>query len=291
MSAPLILSDNIFDSTVLHPGYLVGVVDSTDTPTTDTIPGNDVWRIADNLRDLTSWTCSTANAIRRIQVDCGAAVTMSMVVLDRGHNLAGAAVKVNYSTNAWSTSTTALTATVPSTIANGALPTATGGTTTVENVWWAEFTPVSARYWEFYIPALGSGIAPQVTGLYIGKGFYFPEYVTAPAALDYRTRMDVQQNKVSRAGVRVMSRKLNYAELDIKLDLEDSEYVAFDANVRTLLRLGAPWWVCINDASTVLSGLMRLYQLNGQTTYDPVADPVFRHIELKLEEAYPLVTN
>ncbi len=282
---PLILAGNLFDTVVGNP---------TSTVTNsggDDVAGHEYWRFADNLRDASFWTVAGTNSARALVVANQTPVvpvSPTILILDRGHNLAGATIAVSASSDNFVSSNVAqFSATIPTSA--GGLPTGGAGCVTVDGVWWIEFTPSGPfAYWKVAIPALGAGIAPIVTGLYLGVAYRFPEYIEAPAALDFRTKLQYQRNVVSRAGLRIKSRPLNFGELDMHFQMEDSDYKAgFDTQVRSLLQTGAPWWFCLDDSDTTQSGLLRLFHFAGDVTYDPQANPVHREINLQLEEVFP----
>lgn len=289
MAKPLILSDNAFDATVLHPTYLVNNLAGTADDATDHEP----FRIADNLRALTFWTSVAANVARSLRVDTGvvSGLAPTIVVLDAGHNLGGATVKVQGSTDPTFATFDAdsVSATIPTSA--GGLPGDANGCLTPEGVWWKTFTPVNARQaWRLLIPALGAGISPIVTGLYLGVAYRLPEYLDAPAAYDYRRKYSFKRNELSEGAVRGKSRPRRFDELDLRFALESGDYAAFETEVTRLLDYGQPWWVCVDDGDAAGAGLMRLFDVPGDLTYDPVADPVHRRIALLLEAVAPRLT-
>lgn len=279
---PLVLTDNLFEGVMLHPSFAVS------NQSFDDAAGHEVYHISDNLRDMSSWIPAGANSARVLLTNCGVAQTPSMVVLDRGHNLAGVAVTImswtysspNYYTQA------SFTATIPSTV--GGLPSDANGCLTADGVWWKTFNMASAVAWSFNIPAMGAGIAPIVTGLYLGASYRFPVPMNAPFADDYDTDVQVSVNRVSRGGLRVMNRKLNFRKLALNLDLEATDYAAFDVQIRPLLRYGQPLWFCLDDSDAGHSQQLGLFQLSGNIRYQPQANPVHREIRsMELEEVLP----
>lgn len=281
---PIILAQNLFDTVVTNQPSTVS------NPDGDDVAGHEYFRVADNLREASWWTTAASNAIRSLRVqnqNPATPTSPNMLVLDRGHNMAGATVAVKGSNDNFSTSTTEVTFTVPATA--GGVPTNTHGCVTTDGVFWIEFVPTAPfSYWQVTFPALGAGISPIVTGLYLGTSYRFPEYCLAPAALDYRRRLQYQRNVLSRAALRIKSRPLVFGEIDINIQMENEDYVdSFDAQVQALLYQNIPWWFCIDDTDPIQAGLLRLFQLPGDTTYDPQANPVHREIQLQLEEAFP----
>lgn len=281
-NTPIILSDNFFDDVVLHPDHIVAQ-DGTE------VEGTEIFCIADNLRDLTHYSPAETNAQRIIQVNCLSAKQASMVVLDRGHNLAGKTIQIDSSPNgsAW---TNRVNATIPAT-ASG-LPTDVNGCSTSDAVWWKTFTPVSAAFWRLVIPALGVGITPIVTGLYLGDLYRFPEYLDSPGAYDYRNKYTALKNDMSQRGVRVKRRIINQAAIDIKIsDWEEAEFLTFYTQAARLMFQNHPWWFCLEDTVfTSGSDLLRLYQLPGDMVFDPAANPVHRDASFSLEEVIPSST-
>src|SRR6185312_12357024 len=175
---PLILSDNLYENVVLHPAATVYL----NAPATEAV-GHQIWRVADNLRDMTWCTTSASNILAQFRTDLGVGQTaaISILVLDRGHNLAGKAISLNVSDDG-ATFTTLFTVTPLST--PGGLPTDTNGCLTPEGVWCKTFSPVTHRAFSLDVPA-SSGFAPIVTGLYLGDLYRFPEYLDAPGDYDY----------------------------------------------------------------------------------------------------------
>jgi hypothetical protein len=288
MSAPpIFLTDNWFDAVVLHKSYTV------TNPDADDAAGNEVWRVADNLRDMTWWTPQATNAARKIRVTGVTSAVPTMLILDRGHNLGGvASVKLQSSTDNFATVTTdEQTVTIPTSA--GGLPTDTNGCVTADGVWVKELTTANSRTaWQLNIPAMGAGIAPIVTGLYLGVYYRWPSYAfpDAVAAWDARSDVKYTKNQMSRRGVRVKMQPIQLATLRVKLALEGTDHAAWNVEMQRILGRNAPVWVCQDDTDATMSGLTRLFQLAGDTSYDPVPSPLHREIDFTLEEVVPTVT-
>lgn len=280
-NTPLLLADNFFENVILHPSFAVANVSGDD------VAGHEAFRVADNLRDMSSWTPVAANAQRWLYVDCLANQQPTCVILDRGHNLAGKTVNVTGYTDATLTTAVAtISCTIP-TVAGG-LPSDANGCLTPDGVWWKTFSIAAARVWALVTPALGAGVAPIVTGLYLGTAYRFPAYMNAPFADDYDTDVQPQRNELSRGGLRALSRRLNFRKIALSLDLDATDYPAFDIQVRPLLRYGQPWWVCFDDSDATHAGMMAPFQIAGSVRYTPSANPVHREIRgFELEELLP----
>lgn len=273
---PLILGDNFFDDVVLHSDHIVS---TTGTE----ISGSELYHIADNLRDLTQFTPTETNTQIDIEVDCITAKDASGVVLDRGHNLKGKTVLIR------GDGATLETCTIPA--VPGGLPDDANGCLTNEGVWWKTFEQASHQVWTFRINAMGAGLSPIVAGLYIGDFYRMPEYLNSPAAYDYHFRHEAKKNAVSERGVRIKRRIVNTRMVNFNATLEDPDFLGLHAQALNLLHKNHPWWFCLDDSRFVGgSDLMSLFQIPGDTEYDPQVDPVHRNIILPLEEVVPLNT-
>lgn len=280
---PIILSDNFYDDVVLHPNHIIS------TSGTE-IAGSEVFNIADNLRDITQFTVAETNVDVSITVNCGSAKSADLIILDRGHNLKASVFELRGSTDGFISSNVLVGSfTIPA--SPSGLATDANGCVTTEGVWWKNFTPASFQYWKVVSKALGAGVSPIITGLYLGLSYRFPEYMDGPAAYDYRLRHQVLKNSLSQRGVRIKRRILNFSEIDLKIQLEDVDFSAFNVQARQLMIYNHPWWFCLDDSQN--SGgtdLMRLFQLGTDTTFDPVVDPVHRSAAFLLEEVIPINT-
>jgi hypothetical protein len=279
----LILSDNQFENVALHPSSVVANLSADD------VAGHEAFHVADNLRDMTSWTPAGTNSARSLYVDVGSGltVTMNTVILDRGHNLAGQTISVGgYTGPTLATPVTVNSYTIPS--SPGGLPTDTNGCLAADGSWVKEFTSITARVFAITTPAMGAGVAPVITGLYAGMSYRFPEYLNSPFADDYDTNVEVQTTKLSRGGLRVLTRKINFRRFALSIDLDVSDYAAFDVQVRPLIRYGQPWWICFDDSDATHSSMIAPFQLASAVRYSPNANPVHREVRgLDLEEVLP----
>lgn len=281
---PLILGDNLLDDTVLHPDHVI-TISGTE------VVGSELYHVADNTRDITRFTWAVPNTATGhfIYIDCRTPKPASVVIFDRAHNMAGYGSWVAYSDDGVSYTD----------IAGGVLPTVPGGLPpgfnasgclTPEGVHWRTWPVQSHRYWRIWCAAPSATVAPVLTGVYLGAGYRFPEYLDGPAAYDYRINHRVFKNESTWTGARMKRRPVNYAEVNLAFKLEAEDFPAFHENVKRLLYQLHPWWFCLDDSDVEGAGLMRLFQLPGDTVYDPIANPVHREVKLLLEEVAPLVT-
>jgi len=284
---PLFLTDNWCDSTVLHPTFVFS------NPDADDLAGQEAFRASDNLRDMTEWSPAATNTIRKLRVIRDSNAIPNILVLDRGtaNVLGSETVRLQSSTDSFATVTTdEVVCTIPTTV--GGLPSDANGCITPDGVWWKTFTLSHSRAaWQLSVDAMGAGLAPVITGLYLGIAYRLPSYCffDAPAAYDYSRQITYTKNQMSRGGVRVKQRPLSHSKLAMKFELEAEDMPAWEAEITHQLEYNHPLWVCIDESDATLAGLMRLFQVPSDVLYDPQANPKHREIELELEEVIPRV--
>jgi hypothetical protein len=286
-NTPFILSDNFFDDAVLHPTHVV-------TTSGTEVAGMELFNIADNLRDGTAgFSVAEGNTAISITVDAGAAKSADTIIFDVGHNLTGASVQVRGSTDNFAASDVLVaTFTIPSSA--GGLGSA--GCLTPKGVAWMRFAPASYCFWRVVFPPLGQvveedmvfAIAPRLGNVHLGQSYRFPTYLDGPASYDYRTQHKVLKNEVSQTGIRVKRGIINWDEVNLSVRLEEADFQQLHPHVRRLLDYNHVWWFSLDDSTTEGSGLMRLFQLPGDTLYDPTCDPVHRKVAFLLEEVAPV---
>jgi len=135
--------------------------------------GNEAWRVANGRRAEGDKWLGATNGVEWIKVDAGSGNTLSptMIAIDRGHNLGGQAIKLQYSTDnsSWSDE---WSVTVPTASSAGTAIDATNGCLTEEGAWIYKFANDGGakRYWRLYIAAI-SAFAADIVGLYLGTYF------------------------------------------------------------------------------------------------------------------------
>lgn len=286
-SPPIVLSDNWFDTTVLHPSF------TFSNPDADDLAGQEAFRATDNLRDMTEWSPAATNTIRKLRLIRDSNAIPNILILDRGtaNVLGGKTVRLQSSTDSFASVTTdEVVCTIPTTA--GGLPADTNGCLTGDGVWWKTFTITNNRAaWQVSVDAMGAGLAPVITGAYLGIAYRFPTYCywDAPAAYDYSRNITYTKNQMSRGGVRVKQRPLSHANLSMKFALEAADYAAWEAEVTHQLEYNHPLWIAQDETDATLAGLMRLWQIPSDVLYDPQSSPLHREISLTLEEVIPRV--
>src|SRR5262245_58127444 len=114
-----------------------------------------------------AWTSTTPNldAWNKARADQQRAA--DMVIIDRGHNLAGKTVKVQASDDDFTSTEDVFNAALPVSAGAGAL-TDTYGVLTPEGAWIKRFDVRWAHDWRAFYNAMGTGLKPLIPGLWLG---------------------------------------------------------------------------------------------------------------------------
>jgi len=239
MGAPLLLADNLGNVNI-YPKVIV-----TDQSGTSGPVGFEAWRAFSGRRSAFSyWQPGTPNIPAFLQLQHEQPRGANALFLDRGHNLAGFPVTLQGS-NDGSTFVTLVSATIP-TVLGGVLASA-NGVLTEEGAWAISFplpgggAPAYA-YWRFNIPAMGSGIQPNIVGLHPGI-YYQPLALYRPYS-EHSTQFNAQEI-VSPAGWRGRGQRafVGTATLNLRADVDDFEYLRARFTVEELFGSGRPMWV------------------------------------------------
>lgn len=163
MGAPAIFVENLANLRAF-PGHTLVADENT----------GEVFRIADGRRSILDfWTGLTTNQTRSITVTCDRLRSVNMVALDRGHNLAGKQIQLLASDDGFTTSQTVLDLVLPTVAGPGQLDNSLG-VRTEEGAWLKRFPTVPAREFRLTIPAMGTGLVPQIVGLWLGLSWATP---------------------------------------------------------------------------------------------------------------------
>jgi hypothetical protein len=177
MGQTVVLSDNLYNVRI----YPLHVVSAEEEPA-----GFEAFRVASGRRSGLSYaTATTANSDWWVRVVCDRLRSANVLVLDRGHNLATEAIKLQWSPDnvAWS-----------DVVNVTALPSAPGGTldatygtagvwgvVTEEGAWVVRFPTTASVYWRFFSTAMGANLKPVVPGLWLGLALQ-TQALTRPVA-------------------------------------------------------------------------------------------------------------
>lgn len=276
MKTPLLLIDNLFDRVNL---YHLATLSSTGAAV-----GSDVQYVADYRRERSSWRAATSAADRVIQVDMGAGATAApdAIWLDRGHNLWGATVVVEGSSDGVTWNAEPLSRGVPALTTVGGDP-ETSFCVTEEGAIYALFVNASLRrYWRIRIP---QAMQPVVPGVILGKRAQLARY---SRKLDEDAGGRMAKSQESDAGYLATDRVYAYRKLELQLaTIGAAEY---DATVRVLRRqlfeINQPAFIVMNYGSKPERGW--LYQLDDRE-WSFSAERVNRSGSVRLREVGPLI--
>lgn len=166
MGLPVVLVENHLSVVQFPLHTLVGNEEAS---------GREAFRVADGRRSaLDFWTTNTTNAEATLTWTMDRVRAWNMVALDRGHNLAGVRVIHEASDDNFATTQTVFDITLPSATAPGS-PDDARGVRTEEGAWLKRFPTRTAKYGRLRIPAMGSGLKPQVVGVWSGLAYVPPE--------------------------------------------------------------------------------------------------------------------
>lgn len=237
---PLLLADNL-GSVLQYPNVSIADQSGTQGPT-----GFEAWRPFCARRSaLVYWQPGTTNAEAYITIAHSQVRFANCLILDRGHNLAGFPVNIRNSQDGFATTTTVESVTIPT--APGSQPADANGALTEEGVWIITFPAQGAKGWRFDIPAMGTGLQPNIVGLYLGMayspagGLYRPymEHTSQLAAQEVLTPALWRgrgQRGLARAGT-----------LELRMS-DPFEYELARYTLDELFGAGFPMWVCMDQS-------------------------------------------
>jgi hypothetical protein len=217
---PLLLYDNVFDTVQQYP---TGVVAADDFRT-----GSEPWRLASYRRERSSWTPTVAAANHWVKVDLGATVTRDpdSLFLDRGHNLWGKTVSLQWSADGVTAFTTLRTFVLPAVGTLSGDPTTVTGAVTEEGAWWAIFAASGTprRGWRLLVV---DNMLPVVTGIIAGVRHQLDGY---SRTFDEDAGERTENTATSQAGYRASDTTYSWRTCD--LDLAYIGSTVYDAAIR-----------------------------------------------------------
>lgn len=234
MGAPLLCADSLGNVNI-YPKVIV-----TDQSGTSGPVGNETWRAFSGRRSAFSfWAPGTPNIESWLQLQHEQVRGANFVALDRGHNLGGFAVKLQGSQDAatWATILSVAIPTVPGGVLNSGM-----GVLNEEGAWLMTFPTLDYTYWRLDIPAMGSGLQPNVVGLQLGMS-YQPLALYRP--FSEHSSLLAAQEVVSSLGWRGRGPRAfsQTATLNLRADTSDLEYLRARFTIEEVFGGGRPMWV------------------------------------------------
>jgi hypothetical protein len=236
MAEQLLIAVQNFFSDLQYPGHTISA---------DQEPaGYEAWRVGTARRHLLNrWQATTANADHYLKVDCGSGVTRgaTFVAIDRKSNHVGKRFVLESSpdNSAW---TGVFDCTVPSS-ASGT-PAGANGCLTDEGAWLKTFTVATARYFRLTSKAMGAGVVPQLTGVWLGQAYQPTDDVLYYPLDDdrYDLAFEALTSPYGWAG-RSRVARVRTGTVSIKL-MGTSDEAQLRADIMGLYARGFPAWIC-----------------------------------------------
>lgn len=273
MSSPVFLAENFYNT---HQ-FVDHTVDAEEEPS-----GYEAWRVATGRRSgLQYWTPSTANSDTYVDATCDRTRTANMLILDRGHNLAGYDIELRASQDDFTTYETILDITVPSVSTPGAL---TDGVLTEEGAYVKQFDARSYTYWRVFVNAMGAGLQPQIVGLWLGLA-WSPDYLEMPSAKDADDL--IVEETVSESGWVGRGPATQRRSDTIKLKLSSyDEYDEARYHIQGLFGAGYPMWIFHHDDQAD-QGLCAIRQSGSHLGFARQADWGYEQVQFSYIEHEP----
>lgn len=239
---PRFLSQNIFND-IMFPANVISA--------TSAEAGSEAFRVGTGRRlsSRNKWTTATFNTEESIKARTGQATFCDMIVLDRGHNLAGKNIILERSDNDFTATTSVFDITLPTTTPTGGDISASPGVRTEEAAWCFVFTGATAEDWRLRIPGMGANLRPEIVGLYLGRSYETTHYLELPFEDENGESFfdEVMSDTAWSAATRAANRRTG--TIDLKLGSE-AEYITNGAreHIRdNFMRDRRPMWFIPNQ--------------------------------------------
>lgn len=233
----LFCADNIFCD-VLYPNHIIS---ADEEPA-----GYEAYHVGTARRyPGDRWQATTANADHWVKVRADLLRAVDFVAIDRGSNQLGFRHLLQNSQDNFTLDIRTLYDLTIPTVPGGTFGTGPGVVTN-EGVWMHTFTPELAVDWRFLSKAMGSGVIPQVVGLWAGKSWQ-PTGLVQFDQVDDEIIQPISQSTMSPLGWRSRSHttRKRTGFLRIRLDTDlDVEMVRWQ--VMGIYAAGFPAWVCFD---------------------------------------------
>jgi hypothetical protein len=236
MGRPVFLVENLF-STTMFPNHTISAEEEAS--------GHPVEYLANGRRwPGNYWTSTTANDPTHATSTFDRVRGFDMIVLDRGHNLAGLDFELRGSSDGFTTYETILDITLPAVSAPGDLDSALG-VMTEEGAWVKRFDLRAYNAVRAHIPAMGAGLTPWIVGLHVGKS-YSPLSLLAPWDEDGDDIF--ASESVSTAGWLGRGKVTNRRSGVLNFDLPTiTEYELVRYHLQSLYGSGRPMWIVMDE--------------------------------------------
>ncbi len=281
------MTQALFVENLYSETQFAGIVVDADTAATR----HQAFRVATGRRSAQDyWTPTTTNLLAWVRTDALVSKAADMIVLDRGHNLAGKSIELHRSTDNFAAdNVTVFTSTVPATPDTAGVLSAANGVHTAEGAWVKSFGSVSSRYWRLEIPAGGAGFAPLIVGLQLGERWE-PFHFTRES--DAEDGVFVVDEVVSRFGWRGRGRgvRMRVGDITIKLDGTAGDRDEAFRHIRDNFELGRAMWIIFDTLLGAERAVNTLNLAQARTGFGFASDWGYRQASIPWVEHSPKIS-
>ena len=232
------------------------------------------------------WQATTANADHTITLTADELRAASCLVIDRASNHLGKRFVLETSSDDFVTSRTVFDVTIP--LVPGGQPADALGAVTDEGSWIKTFPPEAAYGWRLTSKAMGAGVVPQLTGVWLGLAWAPTQFLINYPVAD-ETAQITSQTTVSPAGWRGRQRPAAVRAGEITIEPgDDTDYDAIRYQVLGLLGKGGfPGWLIHDRIAGGRGALLVALPESTRLDFGRTKWP-FRKLTVPFEEEQPL---
>lgn len=233
------------------------------------------------------WSPTTANADHTIKLTCDELRAANCFVIDRASNHLGKRFILESSSDDFVTARTIFDVTIPLVV--GGQPIDALGCVTDEGAWIKTFTAEASYAYRLTSKAMGAGIVPQVTGIWLGLAWAPSNFLINFPVHDETSQITMQATR-SPVGWRGRTRPgiVRMGEITIEPgDETDYDQIRYQVGPEGIMSRGFPAWL-IHDRiaggrNAILVALPDTARLDFGVTKWP-----FRKLTIPFEEEQPL---
>lgn len=218
---------------------------------------------------------------------CNIPRSADFCAIDRNSNHRGYRYQLLNSNDAFVSSRTVWDVnTIPTVV--GGRPSEAYGCVTDEGAWYKTFTVDAANDWRVTSKAMGSGLSPQITGLWLGRSWQPSEYLLQFPLEDrgYGLTYPSTRSPYGWVGQGLRARPRS-GTLRLGLPSYADEY-GYERHIEQLALNGHPFWLCWQkDTAPWRAILARLPEGRYSLRVDPSWSAVYRTVEIAFEEEQP----
>lgn len=251
----VMLSENVFNTRIFGSHVLSA---------NEEAPDREAARVSSGRRQRSQnlWSPITENAAAWIKAIFNRVRVVDTIFIDRGHNLEGKEVRIQISSDNFATYTER-PATLPTQTFAYSRLNQVNGVRTEEGAWGWTFTPAAGTAVRLYVPAMGSGLRPEIVGLYIGQRFRPQNALLKPFTFGKR-ELDYESIRSPTAWVGAGEVSQRKRIPNLKIRLADGEFPVARYHVEELYLRARPSWLVPDDEHAEKSYLSRAEpQLGG----------------------------